>query len=148
MAVISDIRGGGGCGEDDSPESSLCRCCCCASSEFVISPTSRSSGDDSALAAASNVGLLFIADADAVAEADVADAAAFSISVKEAILLGFDFFRRFLDEDVVDGVMEKGVEAWSKGFDSPSFESAPMGGAWTTIGGCIDWSDGGVMDEG
>ena len=74
-----------------------------------MSSTSRSSGErcsgtvDAAAAAAAAV--------EAAAEA-------FSMSTSEAIFVGFDFFRRFFEEEqVVDGVRENGDEFdWSKGF--------------------------------
>ena len=83
-----------------------------------MSSTSRSSGEGSTLHSEVKCSG---DDANAAAAADDDDKAvlvaaatwAFSMSTSEAIFVGFDFFRRFFDDEddaEVEGVRENGVE--------------------------------------
>ena len=78
-------------------------------------------------------------------------ALAFSMSAREAIFVGFDFFRRFLEAEVVanDVVVEKGVED-DVGSNAVAATVLLEGGrrGCCCCCCCDDLSDGGVMEEG
>ena len=117
----------------------------------MTSSTSRSSGEESTSVRAGGGG---VEDA-AAKEAAVATASKTASSFNEAIFVGFEAFRRFLDEEAAseDGVAATyadAVAADSSGEEDPSLSRcvANMDIVVVVADRWCEFSDGGVMEAG